>query len=100
MTTRRRLARLERLERLQPTPSCPWFIIAPERAQAIIAAYNRLGWSGNPDDPFGPPDPAVEEETAARLAELLREVRCPPDNLITTTGVRSRETKPSNCERV
>ena len=55
MTTRRRLARLERLERLQPTPSCPWFIIAPERAQAIIAAYDCLGgllgrhlWCGMP----------------------------------------------------
>jgi hypothetical protein len=115
MTTRRRLARLERLERLQPTPSCPEFIIAPERAQAIIAAYDCLGgllfrhlWCGIPDHPFGLPDPAAEEETAARLAELLRDVRCPPDywakqadadrresNLITRTGVRSRVTKPS-----
>jgi hypothetical protein len=79
MTTRRRLARLERLERLHPAPSCPDFIIAFERAQAIIAAYGRLGWSGNPNDPFGLPDPAAQEETAARLAELLRDVRCPPD---------------------
>ena len=73
MTTRRRLARLERLERLHPAPPCPDFIIAPERAQAIIAAYDCLGWPGNPDDPFGPPDPAAEEETATRLAELLRD---------------------------
>ena len=79
MTTRRRLARLERLERLHPAPPCPDFIIAPERAQAIIAAYDCLGWPGNPDDPFGPPDPAAEEETATRLAELLRDARCPPD---------------------
>jgi len=88
MTTRRRLARLERLERLQPAPSCPGFIIAPERAQAIIAAYGCLEdllgrhlWRGVPNSEqyFGLPDPAAEEETAARLAELLRDVRCPPD---------------------
>jgi len=118
MTTRRRLARLERLERLQPAPSCPGFIIAPERAQAIIAAYGCLEdllgrhlWRGVPNSEqyFGLPDPAAEEETAARLAELLRDVRCPPttgpnrptriegtSNLTTRTWIRSRVTKPSN----
>jgi hypothetical protein len=88
MTTRRLLERLERLERLQPTPSCPWFIIAPERAQAIIAAYDCLGnllsrhlWRGIPafEEIVGLPDPAAAEEAAARLAELVRDVRCPPN---------------------
>jgi hypothetical protein len=46
MTTRGRLARLERLERLKWTNesdhSCPGFVIVPEIARAIRDEYNRL----------------------------------------------------------
>jgi hypothetical protein len=106
MTTRRRRARLERLERLQPAPSCPEFIIAPERAQAIIAAYTDLGrllfrhlWCGIPEHPFGLPDPAAEEETAARLAELLRDVRCPPDYWAKQADADRRDIESYYCDR-
>jgi hypothetical protein len=91
MTTRRRLARLERLERLasrQPGYSCPEFFIAPELARAIVDTYGRLSdllsrhsWREIPgmEQIFGSPDPAAEDKAAAQLAELLRDIRCPPD---------------------
>jgi hypothetical protein len=90
------LARLQRLERLkrrsQPDDSCPDFVIAPEVARAIVDDYDCLTrllsplwafmnrmlkkYGGTP----GPePDPAAEEEAAARLAGHLREIHCPPD---------------------
>jgi hypothetical protein len=49
MSTRGRLARLERLERQvqltqasRPDVSCPEFVIAPEVARAIVEAHERL----------------------------------------------------------
>jgi hypothetical protein len=93
MSTRARLRRLERLKRLKrarrPDYSCPAFVIAPELARAIVEDYKRL------KDLLGrrrllaispvfaqftkKPDPAAEEEVAARLAGHLRGIRCPPD---------------------
>jgi hypothetical protein len=96
MSNRGNLARLKRLERQMqleragvPDLSCPGFVIAPELARAIVEAHTRL------DEllshrrlynsqfaslgQFERPDPAAEEGAAARLAELLRDVHCPPD---------------------
>jgi hypothetical protein len=95
MSYRANLARLKRLERQMqlaratvPDLSCSEFVIAPELARAIIDAHTRLhellssqhaysvlGRFGGPEKP----DPAAEEEAAARLAELLLDVRCPAD---------------------
>ncbi len=93
MSTRARLARVERLERFerasQPDHSCPDFVIAPELARAIVDDYERLkgllrraGWLAISPE-FAQwterPDPAAEEEVAARLAGHLRNINCPPD---------------------
>jgi hypothetical protein len=93
MSTRARLARLERLKRLErasrPDHACPTFVIAPELARAIVDDYERLkGLLGRARWLAISPvfaqitpklDPAAEEQVAARLAEHLRDVRCPPD---------------------
>ncbi len=92
MSTRARLARLERLKRLKqasrPDHVCPTFVIAPELARAIVDDYERLkdllGRRTCISYPelakFLPrPDPAAEEEVAARLAGHLRGIHCPPD---------------------
>jgi hypothetical protein len=88
MSTRTRLARLERLERSkgrsQSDYTCPGFVIAPKVAREIVDDYQRL------DDaisnsrlrrwfPTEEPDPAAEERAAARLAEHLQTIQCPPD---------------------
>jgi hypothetical protein len=121
MTTRRRLARLERLERLQPSPSCPEFIIAPERAQAIIAAYGCLEEllaaifgvaSRTPRNTSGCPTRQRRRRpprawpnccgtsVAPRTTGPNRPTRIEGiSNLITRTGVRSRVMKPFNYER-
>ena len=104
MSTRGRLARLERLERQaelkrasRPDVSCPEFVIAPEVARAIVDAYERLeellsihssndfytmlNKYGGKGEAFmiERPDVPAEEEAAARLAAHLQNVLCPPE---------------------
>jgi hypothetical protein len=87
MNTRTRLARLKRLERIegleragQPDYSCPGFVIAPKVALEIVDDYQYLEQAVCEIGlDLREPDPAAEEQAAARLAENLRGIQCPPD---------------------